>query len=183
MGIAYKKQSFQDRITQQWVILFGNRIDKIKHQWLLGPFGETNGIGLKFIKQLAEKEHLTIDNQTEKRGLINSINELNLSENELGSLSQNVIDFYEDTSNYDLELKVRWNPFFKIFGILLRIIFSKRIEQLNVPIQSIKDPTGLTSEIILLCDSKTKEIKRTIWLRSFKSTGQILELVRTVNLS
>ncbi|MDC6363649.1 MULTISPECIES: hypothetical protein [Flavobacteriaceae] len=174
MGTPDKKQTFQDRITQQWVILFGHRIDRVNYQWLLGPFGRTNGIGLKFIKQLAEKENLVVDDQTEERGLIQSIDQFNLPESELATLSQPVIDFYEKTSNYDLQLKVRWNPFFKVFGILLRMIFSKRIEQLNVPIQNITDSKGLKSEIIHLLDRKTNELKRTIWLRSFKTTGQVV---------
>ncbi|MEP1305975.1 MAG: hypothetical protein ABJK11_16040 [Balneola sp.] len=174
MGIAHKKQSIQDWITQQWVIVFGEKIDKANHKWLLGPFGGTSGIGQKFITQLAEKEHLVIDNQKMNKGLIESIDQLNLSINELNALSQDVIDFYQNTSNYDLRLKAKWNPLFKGFGILLGIIFSKRIEQLNVPIQSVEDSSGLTSEIIQLLDSKTNEVKRTIWLRTFKSTGQIV---------
>ena len=52
MGIAPLKQNFQDWITQQWVILFGKKIIPNENQWLLGPFGETNGIGLKFISRL-----------------------------------------------------------------------------------------------------------------------------------
>ena len=174
MGTPYKKQTFQDWITQQWVILFGHRIDRINHQWLLGPFGGTKGIGLKFISQLAESENLVVDDQTEARGLIQSIDQLNIPENELAALSQSIIDFYENTSNYDLRLKVNWNPFFKVFGVLLRIIFSKRIEQLNVPIENIVDSKGLKSEIIHLLDKKKNELKRTIWLRSFKTTGQVV---------
>lgn len=174
MGIAFKRQSIQDWITQQWVIVFGEKIDKTNHKWLLGPFGGTNGIGQKFINQLAEKEHLVIDNQKINKGLIESIDQLNLSTKELSALSQDVIDFYQNTSNYDLRLKSKWNPLFKGFGILVRIIFSKRIEQLNVPIQKVEDSSGLTSEIIQLLDSKTNEVKRTIWLRAFKSTGQVV---------
>ena len=174
MGIAYRKQSLQDWITQQWVILFGQKIYLTEHKWLLGPFGGTNGIGLKFIKHLAEKEHLNIDNEIKDKGLIQSIHQLNLTTDEVHSLSQNVIDFYQNTANYDLDLKVKWNPFFKIFGILLRIIFSKRIEQLNVPIQNLEDSKALTSEVIHLLDSKTNQVKRTIWLRAFKSTGQVV---------
>jgi hypothetical protein len=174
MGIARKKQSLQDWITQQWVILFGKKIDKTEHNWLLGPFGEINGIGLKFIEQLAEKEHLIIDNQKKDKGLIESIDQLNLSKNELNALSQEVIDFYQNTSNYDLQLKVKWNLIFKGFGLLVRLIFSKRIEQLNVPIQNVEDASGLTSEIIQLLDSNTNEVKRTIWFRAFKSTGQVV---------
>jgi hypothetical protein len=174
MGIAYKKQRKQDWITQQWVILFGKKIDKTNHKWLLGPFGSSNGIGEKFIKQLAEKEHLVTNNQKTDKGLIQSIDQLNLSSNEINSLSQDVIDFYENTSNYDLRLKAKWNPLFKGFGILVRIIFSKRIEQLNVPIQDLEDSSGLTSEIIQLLDSNTNIVKRTIWFRAFKSTGQVV---------
>lgn len=174
MGIAIKKQSFQDWITQQWVILFGKKIDKSEQNWLLGPFGELNGIGVKFIKQLADKEHLAIYNHKYGKGLIQSIHQLNLSEKELAVLSQNVIDFYQNTANYELKLKVKWNPFFKIFGVLLRVIFSKRIEQLNVPIRSIENSEKLTSEIIHLKDPKTNEVKRTIWLRSFLTSGQVV---------
>lgn len=174
MGIAIKKQRFQDWTTQQWVILFGQKIDKSEQKWLLGPFGELNGIGLKFIKQLADKEDLAIDNEKNGKGLIQSIHQLNLSEKEIDVLSPNVIDFYQNTADYQLKLKVKWNPFFKIFGLLLRIIFSKRIEQLNVPIRSIENSETLTSEIIHLKDQKTNEVKRTIWLRAFLTTGQVV---------
>ena len=174
MGIAKKNQSIQDWMTQQWVILFGNKIDKTKHKWLLGPFGEKNGIGLKFIKQLAEKEHLIIDNQTKNKGLIQSIEQLCLPKNESNRLSKEVIDFYQNTSNYDLQFKVKWNPIFKGFGLLVKLIFSQRIEQLNVPIRNVKRASGLTNEIIQLLDSKTNEVIRTIWFRAFKSTGQVV---------
>lgn len=174
MGIAIKKQSFQDWITQQWVILFGQKIDTSEQKWLLGPFGELNGIGIKFINQLAEKEHLAIDHEKNGKGLIQSIHHLNLSEKEIDLLSRDVIDFYENTSEYELKLKVKWYPFFKIFGFLLRVIFSKRIEQLNVPIRSIENSETLTSEIIHLKDLKTNEVKRTIWLRAFLTTREVV---------
>ncbi|AFL79780.1 hypothetical protein Aeqsu_0259 [Aequorivita sublithincola DSM 14238] len=174
MGTPNRKQTFQDWITQKWVILFGNKIDAEEHKWLIGPFGSTNGIGLKFIQQLAKKEHLVIDKHKKDRGLIQSINQLKLSENELEALSQSVIDFYENTSNYDLDLKVKWNPFFKGFGFLIKIIFSNRIEQLNVPIQNSKGSKGLKSEIIHLLEPTKNEIKRTIWLRAYKTTGQVV---------
>ena len=174
MGIARKNQSIQDWITQQWVILFGQRIDNHKYKWLFGPFGGTEGIGLKFVEQLAKDESLAIDSQRRNKGLLDSILNLGLSEIELKKLSPEVIDFYENTSNYELLLKAKWSPLFKIFGTLIKSIFSKRIEQLNVPIENLEDASGLTNEIIKLVDSRTNEIKRTIWLRAFKSTGQVV---------
>lgn len=174
MGIANKKQNFQDWMTQQWVILFGRRIEKNEYEWLLGPFGHINGIGLKFIDQLAKEEQLIIEKNKNDKGLIFSINQLSLSKDDLNLLSNEVIDFYENTSNYDFDLKVFWNPFFKGFGILLKILFSNRIEQLNVPIENIKDSKALKSEIIHLLETNTGKVKRTIWLRRFKSTDQVV---------
>ena len=174
MGIARKNQSIQNWITQQWGILFGQRIDNKKHQWLLGPFGGTKGIGIKFVEQFAKNESLVIDSQRKNKGLLESILNLGLPETELKRLSPDVIDFYESTSSYDLLLKAKWNPFFKIFGIVVKSIFSKRIEQLNVPIENLADASGLTNEIIKLVDKKTNDVKRTIWLRTFKSTDQVV---------
>lgn len=174
MGIARRKQNLQDWMTQQWVIWFGQKIENGKDDWLLGPFGETNGIGTKFINQLAEKEQLIIDRNKKNIGLIQSIDQLNLPKEELNRLSKEVIDFYEHTAQYSFDLKVKWNPFFKFFGILLRLLFSHRIEQLNVPIENIKDSKALTSEIIQLLDPTTQGVKRTIWLRTFKDTGQVV---------
>lgn len=174
MGIASLKQNFQDWITQQWVILFGKKIIPNQNEWLLGPFGKTKGIGKKFIKQLAINENLEIDESERDRGLIRSINQLNLSKQELDFLSKNVIKFYENTSSYEFDLKVKWNLFFKVFGGLIKILFSNRIEQLNLPMKNNKNSKTLKSEIIHLVDKKTKVLKRTIWLRTFKNSEQVV---------
>ncbi|MGB1042056.1 MAG: hypothetical protein ACPGU6_01565 [Tenacibaculum sp.] len=174
MGIAVIKQNFQDWITQQWVIFSGKKINPKEHEWLIGPFGNTNGIGEKFIKQLEEAENLEICKSKLSKGLINSIDLLKLPKTELNKLSKNVIDFYENTSNYEFELNTKWNPFFKFLGYLLKILFSNRIEQLNIPMNNSKDAKGMKSDIIHLIDKKTKKTKRTIWLRTFKETKQVI---------
>lgn len=174
MGIAKKNQSLQDWITQQWVILFGQKIDTMKYEWLFGPFGGINGIGIKYIKELAHNENLLIASQGKDKGLLDSIGHLGLSEHDLKKLSTDVIDFYENTSNYDLVLKAKWNPIFKVLGILVKIIFSNRIEQLNIPIKDLEGSMGLTNQVIKLVDSQTNEVKRTVWLRTFKSTGKVV---------
>ncbi|MBU2975583.1 hypothetical protein [Zobellia sp. B3R18] len=174
MGLAILKQNVQDWITQQWVILFGEKVDEETSNWLLGPFGTKSGIGEKFIQELAHKEELNQDKSTHAKGILQSINQLKLPQTELDKLSENVIDFYENTSTYNLDLKVKWNPFFKGFGVLLRLLFSNRIEQLNVPIKNNKDSKAVTSEIICLLDGQTKKVKRTIWLRTFKTSGQVV---------
>ena len=174
MSLADTMQKFQDWFTQQWVIICGRKINPSENTWLFGTFGEVSGIGEKFIHQLAEKEDLTIIRKSNSKGLLDSISSLNLSENEIKKLSKNVIDFYEKTSEYKLQLNVKWNPIFKIFGYVVNRLFSQRINQLNIPTNNIQSSENLTSEIIELVAKNTNEVKYTIWLRKFQSTGKVI---------
>lgn len=173
MNLAYKMQKSQDWFTQQWVILSGRRFNPINENWLIGPFGELNGIGEEFISQLAAKEQLSIQRNLKSKGLLASIKQLNLGEEELINLSQKVIDFYEKTSNYELAFEIKWNPLFRLFGFMLNRLFSRRINQLNIPLQN-NNQEKLSSEIIQLIDLKTNEVKYTIWLRKTENTGQVI---------
>lgn len=173
MNLAYTMQKFQDWFTQQWVILTGRKINPTKEDWLMGPFGELNGIGEEFINQLAQKENLSVHRNLNNKGLLSSIHQLNLSDIEIKSLSQKVIDFYEKTSNYELKFKVKWNAFFKLFAFIVNRLFSRRINQLNIPLQN-NSQEKLNSEIIQLIDKSTNEVKYTIWLRKVEKTGQVI---------
>lgn len=174
MNLANTMQKFQDWFTQQWVIICGKKINPFENSWLMGSFGEVNGIGEKFIHQLAEKEDLIIIRNSHSTGLLDSISSLNLQENEIKNLSKKVIDFYEKTSEYKLQLNVKWNPIFKTFGYIVNRLFSQRINQLNIPTHNIQSSESLTSEIIELVAKNTNEVKYTIWLRKFQSTGKVI---------
>ena len=174
MNLAYRRQKFQDWFTQQWVILWGRKINPAEYLWLIGPFGELNGIGENFIYQLAQKENLTIIRNSSSKGLLNSITNLHLTEKEINRLSGKVIDFYEKTADYKLQLNVKWNPLFKVFAYLVNRLFSQRINQLNIPIENIQESEKLTSEIIELISNENSEVKYIIWLRKLQSTGKVI---------
>ncbi|MCX8525308.1 hypothetical protein OF897_15425 [Chryseobacterium formosus] len=174
MRFAYPMQKIQDWFTQQWVIFRGRKINPDEFLWLIGPFGLLDSIGKDFIEKFAASENLSVDYHTSSQGLIPSMKQLNLSEDEFSQLSKQVISFYENTADYDLNFSVKWNPFFKVFGVLITKLFSVRINQLNIPTENIKDTESLESEIITLIDPDSKEVKYTIWFRSIKSSGQVV---------
>lgn len=174
MNLAYTMQKFQDWFTQQWVIVSGKKIRPIEYPWLMGHFGEVDGIGEKFIDQLAEKEDLIILRNSDSRGLLKSITSLHLREPDINNLSKQVISFYEKTSDYNLQLEVRWNLLFKPFGYIVNRLFSQRINQLNIPTKNIQSSEQLSSEIIELITKNTQEVKYKIWLRKFQSTGKVI---------
>lgn len=174
MASPVKKQNFQDWLTQKWVLLFGRKVAAPSAAWLLGPFGEVNGIGRQFIDQLAQKEKLYVDESRDVKGLLRSIKQLNLPAVELKKLDPLVIDFYENTSRYILQLSVNWNPFFKPFGFLLRLVFSRRIKQLNIPLRAKESAAQLKSAVIHLKDQQTHQVKRTVWFRSNQVTDEVV---------
>lgn len=165
MHIANTRQRFQDWFTQQWVILWGRKIDRTDHEWLLCPFGTAGVAGDNFIQHLIDKENLVVENGPGSKGLLKSFDELNLPAEIHSRIPQPVIDFYENTSEYGLQLSVSWNPFFKPFGFLVKRLFSNRINQLNIPLRNGKDTGQLSNEIIRLVDAQSNQLKYTIWLR------------------
>jgi hypothetical protein len=174
MGLAFPMQKLQDWFTQQWVIIRGRKIDPKDVPWLIGPFGNIGGIGEVFIDQLAEKEGLVVKRNGESNGLIPSISLLNLPELESSTLSKPVIEFYENTANYDLDISVKWNPFFRALGVLVNRLFSNRINQLKIPTQNLNDAESLKSEIITLVEPKSNKTRHTIWLRTIESSGEVI---------
>jgi|TARA_R100000541_G_scaffold6477_1_gene14039 hypothetical protein len=61
MRLAYHKQKFQDWFTQQWIIVWGKRIESKTVPWLMGPFGKSDWISDEFVKELAQDEGLVIE--------------------------------------------------------------------------------------------------------------------------
>ncbi len=166
--------AIQDNITQIWVKATGKRIDPDEYKWLLGPIGDTDIIKDKFIYDLAEKEDLELHNNSPNFGLLDRIEDLGINGNEKVLLNRKVSDFYENTSNYDFEVWSEWKGIFKPLGKLLHVVFSKRLQQLNLPLSSIDTAKGLRSEIIKLKTKDTKETKWTIWYRKIKSTKNVI---------
>lgn len=167
-------QKIQDWLTQQWVIIWGRKINSTSFSWLIGPFGTQDVVGEKFVNELATNEKLTIQREAKMRGLIPSINSLNLSEIERSNLSWQVVDFYENTARYELYFSVKWNPLFKVFGLVVSTLFSNRLRQLNIPTANSKEFHALQSELITLAEGGSTEVKYTFWFRSIKSSGQPL---------
>ncbi|MDV7695433.1 hypothetical protein N6B72_00735 [Chryseobacterium soli] len=174
MAFAYPMQKFQDWFTQQWVILRGRKINADDFPWLIGPFGNLESNGDDFIRNFAHQENLIIDRETPSRGLIPSMKKLNLSEIEFSNLSEQVRLFYENTADYDLNFSIQWNPYFKLFGVLVNKLFSIRINQLNIPTENSKDGESLNSEIITLIDPVSNEVRYTFWFRSIKSSRKVV---------
>ena len=172
--LGSKRGYLSDWITQRWVQLTGKKVDLLHESWLQGPIGKTSGIGLTFFDQLASDSGLTIKRRIPNIGLIEDFRLLRASDFNPSRINPRVIDFYERTSNYELDAWAQWCGIFYPFGRLLALLFSRRLQQLNVPLSGLDTSQGISSEIIQLVDPTTGAIRYTAWVRQLLSSKDVL---------
>jgi hypothetical protein len=185
---AYPSQRLQDWLSQQWVIALGRRIEPPAVPWLAAPYGMVDTIGDTYLERLATSEGLTVERVTKRRrdddgapeaGLF-TVDQLGLDAASAARLHPEIADFYARTTAFDLEMWVLWSPWFWAGGSLLRRLYSRRLQQLNLPMGARETSRGLRSEIIRLRAAATGhpgaegEVRHTIWYRVLKSSGEAL---------
>jgi len=163
-----------DRATQQWVKLTGRRVDLAECPWLRGPVGKATGIGSSYFEELATEQGLEIQRSGEARGLVANLELLRGPGFDPSAVDSRVRDFYERTSEYDLEAWSEWCGAFRPFGHLLAWMFSRRLQQLNVPLNPLDTSRGTRSEVLQLVTPATREVRFTAWLRHLRQTGNVL---------
>ena len=161
-----------DRITQRWVQLTGRTVDiSREHQWLDGPIGEPQGIGSDYFQEFARKHSLEIGPGA---GLLDDFAVLRSPDFDPDAVAKPVADFYQRTADYSLDAWSEWCNAFRPFGSLLALIFSRRLQQLNVPLSSLDTSRGVTSEILRVSDPATGQHRFTAWLRRLRGSGDVL---------
>jgi hypothetical protein len=92
----------------------------------------------------------------------------------MAPVSEAVKSFYEETSEYDLDAWSEWRGAFRPFGVALSKLFSRRLQQLNVPLSSLDSSKGMTSDVLQLLDVHSGQVIQTAWVRRLHATGNIL---------
>jgi hypothetical protein len=160
-----------DWITQLWVQLTGKRIDPKTHAWLETPHGQTSGIGTTFFHDLATRNNWTV--QSSGKGLM-QFDSINGPEFDAARVQAGVQDFYENTSKYHLDVWLEWCGVFRWLGVLVRSLFSRRLQQLNLPTSALETSRGISSEVLELIDPNTGQTMQTAWLRHLLHNGHVL---------
>lgn len=162
-----------DWVTQQWVRWTGRRISLLDVPWLDGPAGNTRIIGKNFFADYAKDHGLEIV-QSGCRGLLADFRELSSNRNDPVVVAPAVSNFYERTSEYELDVWSEWNGLFKPFGTALALIFSRRLQQLNIPLSSLDSSRGMSSEVMQMRDPQSGRVVHTAWVRELRATGNVI---------
>lgn len=162
-----------DWITQLWVRATGRRMDLAEMPWLDGPVGPSRGIGVQYFSELAARQGLEVRSDG-ARGLLADFGALAAADFEPSAVHESVAEFYTRTSDYALDAWAEWCGVFRPFGWLLARLFSRRLQQLNVPLSGLDTSRGMTSDVLQLVDPTSGAVRHTAWVRQLLGSGHVL---------
>lgn len=172
--LGEKRGYLSDWVTQRWVQLTGRSVKLADAQWLSGPTGKTTGIGSNFYEEWAGESGLQLKRSGVVQGLVPCFDALAAPDFDPTKIQHRVADFYERASAYELDVWSEWCGFFRPFGHALALLFSRRLQQLNVPLSGLDTSRGISSEVLQLADPVTGEVKLTAWVRHLLSNKRVL---------
>ena len=173
MWLGEQRGELSDWITQRWVRATGTRVDLATAEWLRGPMGTTRGIGTQIVEELSHATGL-VPRHESSVGLLTNFECLAAPDFDPRKVDRRVVEFYTKTANYDLDSWAQWSGIFRPFGALLARVFSRRLQQLNVPLAGLDTSRGVTSDVVPFVDSATNRVVFTLWLRRLVHTQNVL---------
>ena len=171
--LGSKNGYLTDWITQQWVRVTGRRVVIAEQNWLEGPIGNTRIIGKGFFQTYAQEHGLEIVEGMDC-GLLNDFSALAGASNDLDGVAPEVQDFYEHTSAYDLDAWSEWHGLFRPFGLALAVLFSRRLQQLNIPLSPMDSSKGMSSKVLQMRSRQTGQLVQTAWVRELHATKNVI---------
>jgi len=159
-----------DRLTQRWVVVTGRRVDfTAQHAWLDGPVGSPHGIGDQWIQQHAARSGAVLV-EVADGGLLPDLAALDQPGFRAADLHPAVVDFYERTAAWELDVWPRWARWAEPGGRAMNAIFARRLRQLSLPTDPLDVAYGMHSRIITLRTSADDHLG-TAWQRTLRATG------------
>ena len=170
-----KRGFLGDWITQRWVQFTGTRVNLDNSPWLAGPTGGTRHIGRGALEETTCRGPLGLQTGNPPiRAFFPHFEQLRSPSFDPDKVVPEVRAFYEQTSAFELDAWSEWSGIFRPWGWLLAVMFSRRLQQLNLPLSSLDSCRGVTSEVFDITGPGTAEGCSTAWVRRLVGTGNIL---------
>jgi hypothetical protein len=152
--------------------IFGRRHRREEIAWLVGPLGGER-IGARAYEETAELEGLSLERNATTGGLIPNFEVLKSASFDPARVHPKIRDFYEHTPSFKLDT---WASTYFPANVALWLLvstISRKVEQLNFPLDGLDTAHGMTSEIVLL--KKTDgTIRYTGWFRKLQKTNAVI---------
>jgi hypothetical protein len=154
------------------VRVFGRRRSPADAPWLVGPVGGAY-IGDTCYEETATAEGLQLERDAHDGGLIPSFDVLASASFDPQRVHAKIRDFYEHTPAYRFDTwATTYFPARLALWALVSTI-SRKVDQLNFPLDGLDTAQGMSSEIVLLREA-SGAIRYTGWFRKLQRTGKVI---------
>lgn len=161
---------FQDRVTQTWVKYFGKKVTYENDAWIFGP---TDNRMYRTISLEETPDDISGYEISPSEGIINSIEDFGLDPSELQRIHPVILDFYTHTSAFSMDICFHWHRLFRPVAIVMKLLFSRRLQQLNIPVISSDKPLKTHSFIVRINDRQL-EMSHNLWVRKFINAREVV---------
>lgn len=159
-----------ERFIYALVRILGRTVRDADAPWLVGPVG-SDFIGDRPYDEWAASSGATAERHARDGGLLAEFAALRSDAFEPARVDPRVRHFYEQTAVYRLDMWARsWFPANVALWLLVTTI-SRKVDQLNFPLDLLETAGGLDSEVILLRGADGR-VQATGWYRRSCSTGR-----------
>jgi hypothetical protein len=88
-------------------------------------------------------------------------------------LSPAVVEFYEHTTGWRIDVWSQWYPAALPGGWILSSLFARRLQQLALPLRPLDVALGIDSRVVSVLGADGRQLGAA-WLRTLRSTGQVV---------
>ncbi|WP_460713049.1 hypothetical protein [Nocardioides dilutus] len=150
----------------------GRRVDLDgSERWLQAPMSRSPKVTDEWLEAEATRHSGTLDSDDPGAGLLPSMSLLDGPGFDAGRLRPEIRDFYEHTSAWRMEVWTGWSPVFWPAGELVARLWSRRVEQLALPMRPLDVAHGMDSRITLIRDGQGAQVAAA-WLRTLRGSGR-----------
>ena len=113
-------------------------------------------------------------------GIADDLGDYGAPDCQIEQLEPHVRAFYEHTAQHQLRVYPQWNRRFHIPARLYKW-FSRRVEQMNLPLEPERDDALIHSEIVALNDAMDGRERVRGWVRTYANTGVVVYVAAYAN--
>jgi hypothetical protein len=137
--------------------------------WLVGPSAGARLVGHGWVERAAAELGGRVTRGPD-HGLLPSFAALTGPGFDPHDVDPRIVDFYEHTSGWRMDLWSEWSAVAWPFGRAITALWARRLQQLSLPMHPLDFSFGMNSTVVHIHDRDDRVVS-SAWLRTMRKTG------------
>lgn len=149
--------------------MLGRPIDtRSEHRWLDGPSNPLGGTGDEWLRAFESAGR--VQPSCPSDGLLEDMSVLDGVDFVSAAVDPEIRHFYEHTASWGMQVWSQWNPAFAWAGEFIARLWSRRVQQLAIPVRPMATSHGMSSMVRTVTDGAKHRVGAS-WVRELRVDG------------